>query len=292
MSKPLPVVVADLPPEQRLHAMRRWELVRASLTGGFESAFVPNGLFLLVAVQYFEAGSGLKALIAAGHAIGLLLTLGLLTVVGRRGWRTTRVIAICYFLASLALACGALLPSLPSFLVASLVGTPLVVMCVPLITATWRQNCPDELRGRYFSQVVRAGRGAAIIAGVAISWWLGSDAGRYPVPLLVLAVLVGAAGFAVWRVPSQAVAQQGRNPFAALRWLWHDKIFGYLSLVWMFMGLGMLTTLPLRVEFAASAETGLGLSAGLALAINVVVPLVVQLLSMPWWGRLFDRANF
>lgn len=270
---------------------RRWELVRGLCVGPVGDSAKGSGLLLLVAVSHFDAPDGVKSLIAAAPHAGLVLTTAAVTVAARRGWRVARATALAYLAAAAGLAIAAFGGGLGWYALGVAVGSPFLSLAFPFITTVWRQNAPDAVRGRAFATVMWASRISAIVGALLIAWWMRDDAGRYRLPLAALTVLLFGAAFGAARVPSAPLERAGRNPLAALAWLGRDRAFGYMSLVWMLFGLANHLTMPLRVELAA-ARDHLALAPAVVLGVTVILPQAMQLLSMMWWGRLFDRLNF
>jgi hypothetical protein len=82
------------------------------------------------------------------------------------------------------------------------------------------------------------------------------------------------------------------NPFAAMRYAWQDRIFGWMLFVWMLMGIGNLMVLPLRVEYMANPRFGINATNAQIALISGIIPSLVRIASTHFWGRLFDRHNF
>lgn len=282
-----------MPTDSRLRRSIRNELVRICATRPVGETINQKGLVLIVAVQFFEAPPLLKGTLAAAFFIGLLLGPPSVLAVARWQLPVSRAMALLNLLTAAAMLAIGLFDDLVVFTISALVAGACLGMLPPLGTALWRQNMPDRLRGHLFSRVGLVATLCAIGVGWGIAAWLGDDAGRYQPVFLVLAGFQCLATIAAWRTPSRPLEPtQARNPFANLALVWRDRLFGYLCAVWMLVGFGNLVTMPLRVEFMANRETGLGLDPDLVVFLNAVLPECLTLLAMPLWGRLFDRINF
>ena len=70
-----------------------------------------------------------------------------------------------------------------------------------------------------------------------------------------------------------------------------DRLFASMLFAWMIMGLGIIMTLPLRIEYLGG-ESGLNLSNEQIALVTVVVFSVARIISSRLWGELFDRIRF
>ncbi|MCC6954888.1 MAG: MFS transporter, partial [Deltaproteobacteria bacterium] len=77
--------------------------------------------------------------------------------------------------------------------------------------------------------------------------------------------------------------------FHALR---HDVLFRQTIVSWMFLGVGNLMMLPLRVEYLGNPRYQLNLSADEIVLLVLVIPTVARFLALPVFGWLFDRVDF
>ncbi len=276
----------------RLRDAVRWDSLRMALARPAQVAAQGSGVLLLVAIQHFDAGSTAKAFLVGSVFIGLLASPIVINLVARCRLTASRGLALLLGLAGLAFAVAGLSPAFGGFLFGALVGVPLVSSATPLVTAIWRQNVPSMMRGRFFSQA----NGTAVAAGIAstflIALYLGDDAGRFRPAIIVLALLLLAAALASLRTPSRSLGAHARNPLGVLALLWQHPLFGALSLSWFLVGIGNLSTLPLRTEYLASGDYGPAYSARVVLVVTAVLPQATALVTTLMWGRLFDRVRF
>lgn len=257
------------------------------------AALQGSGLAMVVALQYFDAADWQKALLAAAPTAGMLFGPAIVLLVARLGLPISRAIGLLTGVGVLGLLVATAAPGLGLFMTGLMITGLALATTLPLVTALWRQNAPAHLRGRLFSSNLMLGACASLCASLAIAGWIGDDPSRFRPVLVVLALALSVGGAAAWRIPTQPLAKPTtRNPIAALALLWRYPLFGYMSFAWYLIGIANLGLIPLRVEYAGSAERGLGLAAGLVLVLTVVVPECSRLLSIPLWGRLFDRMNF
>jgi len=283
---PVPSVDADA----RLAAIGRWDRWRARCTG--PGAATVSGLMLVVAVQHFAASDAVKATLASAASCGFLASPLAVLLVARRGWRVASAIAALLALSGLGYLLAAAAPGIGLYVAGFLVALIASGMLVPFTIAMWRQNAADAVRGRHFSAVVQNEVVAGLIATLLIAWWIGDDAGRFRPVLALAGILAVAAGWCVRRVPSHPLPATGRNPFAALVWLWRDPGFGWVNCSYTVMGFANFMVLPLRVDWLASADHGLGYRADLIQLVVVAVPTLLRFACGRLWGMAFDRMDF
>lgn len=274
----------------------RAECLRAISSGILETASAT--FLLLIAVRFFDANATAKALVAAAGSSGMIISPGIVTFFSHRGTRPTKAAAFLSIAGGLALLVCAAFPSLPIFLVGSLLSMVSVTCGIPLMTQVLQDNYPAAERGRLFSRtfMIRI----AVAAGFSqVAGWLLADASGKITLLQVrglLLVFALALFFAAWclgRCPSRPLATaSSRHPLQALRYLGEDAVFRRASISWMLMGFANLMMLPMRVEYLANPRFGLMLSVAMIAFLTGVIPNLARLVMSPIWGNLFDRLNF
>ncbi|MFQ3671883.1 MAG: MFS transporter, partial [Verrucomicrobiia bacterium] len=269
----------------------RTELLRAIPNGIIEAAIAT--FFLLIAVRYFDAGPTAKSLIATGGSLGLIF--GPLAVfwVARRQWTTTGAAAGLGLIGSSGFLLAGLYPSLPVFIGGSLLGVICGAAAIPLWTQTFQDNYPASERGKLFSRatvfrIIAAGAAAEIIGR-----FLGGGIDRFPLFMVFLAACGFFSSALAARIPSRPLSIiESSHPLHSLRHLKTDRLLRWMIISWMFMGLGNLMMLPLRVEYLANPEHGLNLSVPTIALLLGVLPNISRLIFSLVWGRLFDRVPF
>jgi predicted MFS family arabinose efflux permease len=133
----------------------------------------------------------------------------------------------------------------------------------------------------------------AAVASFAAGSLLAASMGYFR---LLLVIFAGALLFSAWclsRVPSQPLHQpDSRHPLRAFRHIRDDRVFRTTLISWMFMGFANLMMLPLRVEYLANPKYALAMRPDTIALLTGVVPNLARLVMSPFWGWLFDRANF
>lgn len=269
----------------------RFERWRAVAAGIFETA--GSTFLLLIAVQYFQAGSTAKALIATGGSAGLILSPFVVSWVTSLGWRASQAAAVLAAAGGASLLAVIIVPSLPVFVGGSMFALVCVAAAIPLLTQVYQDNYPDHERGRLFSRtiMIRIAMAAAFshFGGVMLTGHLA----RFRWLLLIFAGALLASAYCLSRCPSRPlVSDGGTNWLRPMRFIRQDKVFRLTLISWMLMGIGNLMMLPLRVEYLANPKHGLALQAATIALLTGVIPNVARLVMSPIWGRLFDTINF
>ena len=109
----------------------------------------------------------------------------------------------------------------------------------------------------------------------------------------VMGLVALGSATALFLIPSQPIAKGKRTSgiIDSLFLLKEDRLFASMLLAWMIMGLGIIMTLPLRIEYLGGAS-GLNLTNEQIALVTVVVFSIARILSSRLWGELFDRVRF
>ena len=268
----------------------RLELKRSVCNGILEGA--AGTFLLLVAVQYLQTGSTSKALLAGGAPLGLLLSPLATSLVRQRGWTAARGLAVFGWTAAAGFVLAAA-GGTATYLAGSLIGLLALSLGIPLVTQIYHDNFPAGDRGHLFARVMMLRVGVTALFAWAAGAWLDRSFEYYR---LLLFAFAAAAGLSAWwggRFPARQLAERTSvNPFRALHHLRNDPTFRWILVSWMFMGIGNLVMLPMRIEYLGDPRYGLNYSPLLIAVCVTVVPAVVQLVFAIPFGRLFDRMNF
>ena len=269
----------------------RYEALRAVSSGIIETA--SSTFLLIIAVRWFEAGAFAKGCIAAGSGLGYLLSPAVVSLVKHLRLPATTAAARLAWTGGIAMAAAAAVPTLPVFILASLIGLATAGALVPLLTQVYQDNYPPETRGRLFSRTVMIRIVTAASFSLAAGWLLSVDLARFRVLLVIFALALMFAAWCLTRIPSNPLSATGSgNPFRMFYAIRDDRVFRATLVSWMFMGFANLMMLPLRVEYLANPKYGLVLRPDVIALLTGVVPNLARLVMSPIWGRLFDHANF
>lgn len=269
----------------------RWELVRAVAMGVLETAFLTFAL--LIAIESYEAGITSKSLILGSHAFGLITSLFLIPLLAQMRLTTTLTAAIISGSGAVGFALAALAGGrLSLYLTGICTGFFCMALQIPLQTQWLRSNYPDARRGRWFGAVTVLRATTSVCFGLGAGIWLEEDFSRSSGLLWVFALALTLAGFAAWRIPGEVLPRGRRGVFAAMRWVRQDSRFRVLLASAMLMGMGVLMSMALRVDYLVREEFGLQFDPARVALLTATLPALMRLTTTFFWGMLFDRVHF
>ena len=177
--------------------------------------------------------------------------------------------------------------------VVALIGVQvLMAQGMPLVSHIFATNFLKHERGRYLSTALMINGLAGVIFSYCGGRLLDLDISSFRGIYLIGAVACGVCAYAFHKMPSQPLnPEKIGNPWTNISLIWKDKLFGAMLLGWMFMGLGNLMTLPLRVDYMANEIYGINATNEQIAMITVGIPQCCRLLFTKFWGYLFDRLN-
>ncbi len=268
----------------------RYDLWRGGFDGVLDTG--TNTFNLFIAIRYFDAGSGEKSLIAAAPWIGMVLSLVLVHYASKTGAKKS----ICGSLPAVAtgifLILAALADRLSIFAVLILIAYIFKSAILPFLTSIYNDNYPSDQRGELFSKPLQMTVGISVLFGFLASQALDLSLDNYVYIYLFLGLCGLGKAFAIFSIPSKNIEKGYENPFGNLKYIFKDRLFGYVLLTWFIMGFANLWIQPLRVDYVTSREWGIEGSATLVNLIVNIIPHTLLLLFLPFWGKLFDKVNF
>ena len=287
--KPRPTT--DLIPAEKTSRTYRLSFAKAPFEGILEAGFLSLGI--LIAIRVFEAGDYTKAAIAAASAVGLLFTPVTLHRASLGAIRTSTLVACYQYATAVCLLAAAWVPSLLGFAICMILAQAISTQPVPLMIDIYSRNYPPAERGRRVSNVIMLGGAIGALFSLAAGRILDLDLENYTWLLVFIAVGALAAGTLSARIPGDALEQgSSGNPWQNISLIWQDRLFGAMLGGWMLMGMAMLITVPLRVEYIANPAYGINATNEQVALITVFIPSILRILSTRVWGFLFDRINF
>lgn len=281
----------------------RLECVRSAFAGVVES--VVATFALLVAVRHFGASSGSKAWLVAGPNMGLMAGPAIVALFHRTGFTPAIAASLVQWMAAILFCAAAVASSECGYVVLVAAAGAAVAATVPLMTQVYQDAYPDADRGHLFSRAFFIRIAASVGAGALMGRFLDWIPDGHPWLLGGASFCCGVSAVLVSRFPrTMARGNEGAGrrevgggmisrTLAGLRFVRTDGVFRRTLISWMFLGIGNLVMLPLRVELLArpDSEGVIRTAEGIAL-LTAVIPNVARLSTTLWWGRLFDRWNF
>ena len=269
----------------------RLDLINSSLGGILEVGF---GTFaILIAIRFLGAPDMIKAVLASGVSAGLLL------VPHMQRLAVWTQLSASRFCASLMLICALLLfasgyLSHVWLLAAALFLAQVCFSQLPgFMIQVYSRNYGSKERGKRLSwNFILSALIGMILSYVGGSYLDGQSADPGLI-FRIMGMVSLASSLALFLIPSQPI-KKGKHTqglMDSLNLLKEDRLFASMLLAWMIMGLGIIMTLPLRIEYLGG-ESGLHLTNEQIALVTVVVFSIARILSSRLWGELFDRVRF
>lgn len=249
---------------------------------------------ILIAIQVYQSNDSVKAFILASGPLGLIASLMVVPLVLALRRAVTRLAAEISLVGALGFGAAAVFhDSLICYVAGVSVGLFCASVSIPLHTHWLRRNYPTPDRGRLFSAGMAVRATASIVFSLGAGYLLEHDIATYPWVLGAFSICGLLGALAMIRVPNPEMRtrEAGGGVFAAMTWIKRDRMFRWMLISAMIMGIGVLTTNALRVEFVANPEYGLAFSETRVALLTSTIPAITRLATTMFWGRLFDRIN-
>ena len=269
----------------------KYDLWRGFFDGVLSSGIQTFALF--IAIRYYNAGEGLKSLIAAAPFIGMILSLPLIHYTAGKGLKKSWCSAVPSALASGCLIIGAWIPSLEFYALMITIGYICRSVAIPYLTSIYSDNYPHHKRGESFSKPLLLTVAISSLFGLAGSLLLEINIIYFNWVFTVVGISALAKAWAISSMPSKVIEKTSHNhPFGNFEYVIKDREFGYVLFTWFIMGFANLWVLPLRVDYVASSTYGIEASPLIVALIITIIPETIRFLFIPFWARLFDHMNF
>jgi MFS family permease len=267
-----------------------WDLGRGVAAGAWGTVQATFALF--VAIEYFEASTVQKALIAGAYSIGLLLSLPYAAWSPVLGKKTLRA-GMPTLVGGASFVCAAMATSALGYTIAISIAGLSAAMSTPIMTAIYRDNYKGSVRGQIVGLAVVVSGSVSLLTQFLGGVLLERDLEWFRGLYFGMAALALFAGYAVVRMPTVAERDPMQpNPFSSFGAVRENPRFGYVLVAWFLFGFANLALMPQRIEYLTQARYGIELSAFSVVLIVGVTTEAARLCSVPLWARLFDRYNF
>jgi MFS family permease len=136
----------------------------------------------------------------------------------------------------------------------------------------------------------------ASIVGMLFSYFFGvfldSNGSHYKFLFIGMGgtALLSAVALFVMPAPQVKSSITSASFVGGISFIFKDRLFGKMLVGWMLMGLGVIMTIPLRIEYMVG-DGGIGIT-NQQVAIIVVIYSFAGVLTSRVWGKLFDRIPF
>ena len=269
----------------------KYDLWRGFFEGVLSSGIQTFALF--IAIRYYNAGEGLKSLIAAAPFIGMILSLPLVHYTAGKGLKKSFCSAVPSALASVCLIIAAWIPSLEFYALMITISYICRSAAIPYLTSIYSDNYPHLKRAASFSKPLLLTVAISALFGLAGSLLLEMNIIYFNWVFTVVGISALAKAWAISSMPSKVIEKTSHNhPFGNFEYVIKDREFGYVLFTWFIMGFANLWVLPLRVDYVASSTYGIEASPLIVALIITIIPETIRFLFIPFWARLFDHMNF
>ncbi|MDJ0789762.1 MAG: MFS transporter [Myxococcota bacterium] len=182
-------------------------------------------------------------------------------------------------------------------LVAAIVATHLLLSgYITVRSVVWTMNYADHVRGRVTSRLTNVS-----VLGMAFVSWAGSvaldaDASRYRAIFLGAAALAGLSALAYARVRMRG-EEKGAVPIGApeegertglVRLLRDDPLYARYLACQFLLG---LSNMAVEAPLVLLVSRELGANYQVSVGLTVVLPLVLSVLTIPFWAGYIDRVH-
>jgi predicted MFS family arabinose efflux permease len=172
-----------------------------------------------------------------------------------------------------------------------LLACVLAVQVPSLMVHVYSNNYrPNEKGGRISGNLMLSsatGGATALIIGLILDW----DLAYFKVIAIgTFLICLGTAYFHL-KIPSKPLESDSLGLSQNLIHATRDRLFLWMLSGLMLTGIGVMLTIPIRVEYLVNPAYGLNFSNTLVLCITMVVPLVTDVSSTPIWGWAYDKFN-
>ncbi len=271
----------------------RLDLINSSLGGILEVGF---GTFaILIAIRFLQAPDFIKAVLASGVSAGLLLVPHMQRLAAWTKLSASRFSASLMFFSSALLFCSGYFCLNHLWLLASALFLAQVCFSqLPgLMIQVYSRNYASKERGKRLSWNFIFSALIGMILSYSGGSYLDAESTDPALIFKIMGMVALASSLALFLIPSEPIEKGNRTQglLDSLLLLKEDRLFANMLLAWMIMGLGIIMTLPLRIEYLGG-ESGLNLSNEQIALVTVVVFSVARILSSRLWGELFDRIRF
>jgi MFS family permease len=268
----------------------RLDLFRCSLNGILEVGF--NLFVILIAIRFLDATQGFKSLLAAGSALGFFLMpwTSRLSVLLKKP--VTHIAGFIMLVCSFSLFFCSQVNSILSYTACLLVAQISLSQMPGLMIHVYSSNYESSNRGKNISWNFIFASSIGMIFSYFFGEFLDQSGSHYNFLFVGMGLIAFSSSVVLFLIPSSEVnyTDSSSNFLGGLTYIFKDRVFGKMLLGWMLMGLGVIMTIPLRIEYVAR-DSGMGMT-NKEIAILFGISMLSGVLTSRIWGKLFDQMSF
>ena len=264
--------------------------IRALFNGILESGW--QTFAFIVAIRFFEAGEGVKSLIAAAGPIGFLLTPLSLYIFAKYRLSAAHSCSLIYSITAVLLLGTSLSNSLSIFASLVVLSQIVNVQQGPVMLEIFTTNYPEHKRGHYMKIPNILSAISAITFGFIGGKILDNGIQNYTLLFLIMALVALCSANVISKIPSSDFSRTNvGNPWQSISLIWKDRLFGSMLGAWMLLGIGNLICLPIRYEYLANPKFGIDMNNANIAILMIAIPSIAKIASTYIWANLFDRLK-
>ncbi len=268
----------------------RLDLFRCSLNGVLEVGF--NVFVILIAIRFLDASQGYKSILAAGAAFGFFLmpwTVRLSSIFKKP---VTHVAGFLMLICSAMLLFCSQVDEILPYTIYLVIAQISLSQMPGLMIHVYSSNYKSSKRGQNISWNFISASLVGMIFSYYFGLFLDTNGSQFHFLFLGMSLFAFLASLALFLMPSTQVksVDSSSKLFGGLVFILKDPLFGKMLFAWMLMGLGVIMTVPLRIEYMVG-QGGIGMS-NEQVAVIVIIYSLGGVLTSRVWGKLFDQVSF
>ena len=261
------------------------DLTNSSLGGILEVGF---GTFaILIAIRFLQAPDSIKAILASGVSAGLLIVPMMQRLAVWSRISASRFCALLMLVSAACLFWAAYIRNAWILTFALFLSQVCFSQLPGFMIQVYAQNYSAKERGKRLSWNFILSASIGMILSYSGGSYLDMQSAEPGWIFRIMGLVSLGSATALFLIPSEPIAKGKRahGLLDSLELLKEDRLFASMLLAWMIMGLGIIMTLPLRIEYLGGSD-GLGLSNGQIALVTVVIFSIARIISSPLWGEL------
>lgn len=277
------------------HERARKTYIYDCLRGPFNS-IVYSGLLtlaLLIAIRYHEAPNWVKCIINTGESLGRAITPITLYFGLKLALPSARLASFYMLVTGIFLFVTAFASSLFIYTVAIIITYILFAQPLQFMLHIYSQNYTADERGTRVSTMFAI---SLIVGGVFAQFfakWLDIDIRHFEWQFAILGISAIISGLFLIKIPSTPLSPQASgSPWQNFSLIWKDRLFGWMIIAYMILGVGTAMVVPIKIEYMANPKFEINASNFNITLINVIIPSISMIIGTKTWGYIFDKINF
>jgi MFS family permease len=266
------------------------DLLRCSLNGILEVGF--NIFAILIAIRFLDASQGFKSLLAAGSALGFFLMPWTSRLSAKLGRPVTHIAGFIMLICSFSLFSCAQVEGILPYTVCLLVAQISLSQMPGLMIHVYSSNYKASNRGRNISWNFIFASSIGMMFSYFFGDFLDQNGKHYNFLFWGMGLVAFSSSVTLFLIPSSGVKNTDSSSrfLVGLTYVFKDRLFGKMLAGWMLMGLGVIMTIPLRIEYVAR-DSGMGMT-NKQIAVLFGISMLSGVLTSRIWGKLFDQMSF